>query len=78
LQCGFIASAPEPLLYTNIQPFFVAQAGGSPCYRQQPFAIKPFVGAGGPSSSSSQANALTDTGAAKSLAEAMSQAFGGE
>lgn len=42
--------------------------------------MKPFQGGatGGPSSSSSQAEATADSGAAKSLAEAMSQAFGGE
>lgn len=78
LQCGFIAAAPEPLLYTALQPFFVPQSRGSPCYCQQPFVVKPFQGASGASSSNSQAEAVTNTGVAKSLAEAMSQAFGGE
>jgi hypothetical protein len=78
-QCGFIANAPEPLAFTSLQPFIVPQTGSSPCYCQQPFAVKPFQGsAGGAASSSSQAEAITNHGVAKSLAEAMSQAFGGK
>jgi hypothetical protein len=78
LQCGFIASAPEPLAFTSLLPFFVPQSSSAPCYCKRPFAVKPYQGAGGPSSSSSQAEAITNAGVAKSLAEAMSQAFGGE
>lgn len=78
LQCGFIASAPEPLTFTSLLPFFVPQSSSAPCYCKRPFAVKPYQGSGGPSSSSSQAEAITNAGVAKSLAEAMSQAFGGE
>lgn len=78
LNCGFLAHAQNPLAYNAFAPYFIPDIGGaSPCFCQQPFPVQPFYGAGGPSRSVSNAQAVTQSGVAKGLAEALSQAWGG-
>lgn len=73
LQCGFIAQAPQPLSFTSFTPYFVPQSSGSQCFTQQPFNIRPYAT---PAIASSQANAFSNAGVAKSFADACAQAFG--
>eukprot|EP00878_Enallax_costatus_P035864 GHUV01040105.1.p1 GENE.GHUV01040105.1~~GHUV01040105.1.p1 ORF type:complete len:221 (-),score=57.07 GHUV01040105.1:40-702(-) len=69
LQCGFLANTPNPLNYNMFNPYFVPQGGfGGPCNAPRGFPIVPYYGSG-PSSSVSNANAVTGSGQAKGLAE---------
>jgi hypothetical protein len=78
LNCGFLAQAQNPLAYNAFAPYFIPDIGGaSPCFGNQPYPVQPFYGAGGPSQSVSNAQAVTQSGVAKGMAEALSQAWGG-